>query len=258
MSRIFSKNEPLICAQKFKEMYLFGVSLKDNDGNILPDSTVESFINIAIDYVEFTLNCPIFPTDMEEAVDYQFQNYRQFVYIQVPIYPIVKDSVTLVRLNFADNIGINFPPEWYKTYEVSGQIQLLPSVAALTHVMIAQAGQLLPRAITSSYAPQLLKVVYKAGLADIEGKVPPLVNQAVGLYAALYLLQMLGDISPNGTPGINSKSLSIDGMSQATSSNLSVTNNIYGATFMNYKNQLDKIILPALKRKFKRLNLEMI
>ena len=258
MSRTFSKTEPLIDVAKFKALFLFGVDFRDANGNLLPDTTIESFINIAIDFIEMSLNCPIMPTDMEESVDYIFQNYRQFIYIQVPIYPIVHGSVSAVRLNFSDNIGIDFPKDWFKTYETSGQIQLLPTVSALTHVLIAQAGQLLPRAISSNYAPQLLKITYKAGIADEDGKVPPLINQAIGLYSVIYILQMMGDIGPGGGAGISSQSLSIDGLNQAITTALSATNNLYGASVINYKNQLDKVVLPLLKRKYKRIKLEMI
>ena len=256
--RIFSRTEPLIGVEEFKKRYLFGVDLRDADGNDLSDDVIAAFINVSIDYIEMELNCPIQPIDMVESVDYKYPEYRQYCYIQVPTYPIVTGSVKSVRLNFSDQIGVDFPPEWFRVYETTGQIQLMPNVNTLSSVLIRSAGILLPRVIASSYAPKLLKIEYKAGLADEEGKVPPLINQAIGLYSALYILQFLGDIGPGGGAGISSQSLSLDGLSQSITTALSATNNLFGATILNYKSQLDKVVMPTLRKKFKRINLSFI
>ena len=258
MSRIYSRFEPIMDIARFKNNYLFGVDLRDADGNTMDDSIIDGYLNAAIDYLEQELRCTIEPRDEVHYADYYYQRYRKFNYIQLPLYPIVKNSVVGVRLHFDEDIGIDFPQEWFKVYETSGQIQLLPTVSTLSHVLIAQAGQLIPRAITSQYGPQLLKITYKAGIADENGKVPPLINQAIGLYASIYLLQMLGDIGPGGSPGISSQSLSLDGMNQAITTALSATNNLYGATIINYKNQLDKTVMKVLKRTYKRIGLEYI
>jgi len=254
----YSRTEPLLTVKKFKQQYLFGVDLRDSQGKIISDEVIGDFINFAIDYVEMELNVPILPKDITYDEDYDLAAYRQFNFIQLPYYPIVSGSVTKIDLRFSDTIKIEFPPEWFKIYEAAGQVSLLPNVSTLSSVLIAQAGQLLPRAIHSQKAPQLLRVKYKAGIADINDKVPPVINKAIGLSAALYLLQMIGDIGPGGSAGISSQTLSIDGMTQTINTSISATNNLYGATIEPYKKQLEKVILPLLKRRYKRLHVEFI
>ena len=256
MSRLYSRTEPLITVERLKNTFLFGVDLRNPNGNILPDSVLESYINVAISYLEQELRCPIEPQDIVHSVDYYYNMYRQFVFIQLPVYPIVKNSVTEIKLNFSDNFSIAFPKEWYRTYEISGQIQLLPTQSTFTSFFMTHLTSIVPIATSFNYAPQLLKITYKDGIADEAGKVPPLINQAIGLYASLYLLQMLGDIGPTGGAGISSQSLSLDGMSQSVTTAISATNNLYGATILNYKTQLDKTVIKVLKRTYKRIGLE--
>jgi len=249
--------QPILDVKRFKKLYLFGVDLTDQDGVEMSDDTLSMFLVLALDWVQMELNVPILPRDEEYFDDYDFAAYRSFAFVQLPLYPIVKNSVVEVRLHFTDSIGIDFPESWFRVYPIVGQIQLLPDVSTLSSVLIAQAGQLLPRAIHSDRAPQLLRIKYKAGIADENDCVPPTINQAIGLSAAVQLLQMLGDIGPGGA-GISSQSLSIDGMSQSISTAISATNNLFGATILQYQKLLNKSVMVALKRKYKRKSVEFI
>lgn len=252
------ERESILDVKRFKERFLFGVDLRRSDGVELPDTTIEQFLIVALDYVQMELNVPILPREEVYFADYDFAQYRNFVFFQVPVYPIVQGSVTSVRLHFTDTIGIDFPEDWFRVYATSGQIQLLPNVSTLSAVLISQAGQLLPRAIHSTKAPQLLRINYMAGIADLDDCVPPTINQAIGLTASISLLQMLGDIGPGGGAGISSQSLSLDGMSQTINTAISATNNLYGATIEAYRKQLNDMTMKVLKRKYKRLHLEFI
>jgi len=252
------ERESLLDVQRFKDRFLFGVDLRNSIGEVLPDTTIEQFLIVAMDYVQMELNVPILPREDVYFADYDFAQYRNFVFVQVPVYPIVQGSVTSVRLHFTDTIGIDFPEDWFRVYATAGQIQLLPNVSTLSSVLISQAGQLLPRAIHSSKAPQLIRINYTAGIADLDDCVPPTVNQAIGLTASISLLQMVGDIGPGGGAGISSQSLSIDAMSQTINTAISATNNLYGATIEAYRKQLKDPIMKVLKKKYKRIHLEFI
>lgn len=265
---IFSQKEALMDVETFKGMYLFGVDLRDGNGNELPDKIIEKFISTAISYIEVSLNCPIQPKEIEQYIDYDFGSYRKYSFIQTDIYPIRKVEEVAIAFNspnVEDNIDedrslvkITFPKSWYRVYENAGQIQLLPDVSTLSAVIIAQAGQLLPRAISGPFAPQLMKVVATCGIADDDDCVPPIINQAIGLYASIYLLQMIGDIGPGGGAGLTSQSLSLDGMSQSVATAISATNNLYGATIAKYEKMLEKNVLPLLRKKYKRISTEFI
>jgi len=254
----YSDAEPLLNVASFKKRFLHGVNTTDRNGNELDDEVIGQFLRVAVDYLSFELNVPIFPKDMDYFEDYDFASYRQYMFLQVPIYPIVKDSVVQVSLEFAPTVKVDFPKEWYKIYERAGQIQLLPTVSTLSAVLIQASGMLLPRAISSERAPQLLHIRYKAGLVDENDCVPPLINQVIGLIAAVYLLQMIGDIGPLGEPGISGYNLSMDNLSQNINTPISATSNIYGATITKYQTLLDKTLLPLLKRRYKRIRVEFI
>jgi len=254
----YSGVEPLLNAKTFRERYLFNVNTVDRDGNELADEVIESFISTAIDFIEMYINVPILPQECTAFEDYDIAAYKDYVFIQLPKYPIVANSVVQVRLNFTDTVGINFPESWFKIYEKAGQIQLLPNVSTLSSVLIAQTGQLLPRVVHTSRAPSILKVVYQAGIADNADNVPPTINQAIGLSAAIYLLQMLGDIGPGGQPGLTSQSLSMDGLSQTIATANSATSNLYGSTILQYDKILQKTLMPLLRRRFKRVGVEFI
>jgi hypothetical protein len=252
----FSQNVPLITIDQFKKQFLFGVDLRDQNGDAIADDVIAMFLSTAISFMEMQLNTPILPTRLIQKVDYDVVAYRQHSFIQVPIYPI--REVISVKLKFKQNTFINFPETWWRIYENAGQIQMLPDVSTLSAVIIAQTGQLLPRAISGNFAPQMLEVDAIVGIADEEECVPPLINQAIGLYASLYLLQMIGDIGPGGSPGITAQSLSLDGMSQSVSTAISATNNLFGATIAKYESLLTKTVLPLLRKKYKRISLEYI
>lgn len=253
---IFSTNQPMMGIDQFKKLFLFGVDLRDGDGNELSDETLAMYLAMSISYIEHTLNVPILPKKITQRVDYDHASYRQHMFLQFEVYPI--REICSVKLKFTDRVFIDFPDTWWRLYENSGQIQMLPDVSTLSAVLIAQAGQLLPRAISGKFAPQLLEAETIVGLADDNDCVPPLINQAIGLYSAIYLLQMIGDIGPGGGAGLTSQSLSLDGMSQSIATAISATNNLYGATIAAYKQQLDKTVMPLLRKKYKRISLEYI
>lgn len=260
MSKFYSRREPLLTISMFKERFLFGVDLRDGDGNVLPDTTIESFINVAIDYIEQNLEAPISPPQsFTEYLDYKYNEYQSFAYMQLYHYPIV--SIDSVKLIWGDptnpDIELEFPNEWYKIYETSGQIQLLPTASTLNAVILTRFGRVLPHAIPTKYAPQLIEVKGNYGICDEADKVPPLVNQAIGLMAAIYMLQMLGDIGPAG-PGVASTSIGVDGLSQSLSTAISATSNLFQATISSYKDLLHKDVLKRLKQTFKRIKLEYI
>lgn len=256
--RVSSRWEPIISVSKFKRRFLFGVDLRDGEGNVIKDSVISNFIDAAISYVEMEIDVPILPQDEVHREDFDISRYRQYMHIDLPVYPIVKDSVVNVSLRFTENIKIDFPAEWFRIYESAGQIELLPNVSSISSVIIGQFGQLLPRAIHDRRAPQLLYVEYKSGITDCHDRVPSYVNRVIGLCSAIYLLQMIGDIGPGGAPGISSQSISMDGLSQSVNTAISATNNLYGATIMQYSKELDKMAMPLLKRRYKRIKCEFV
>ena len=82
--------------------------------------------------------------------------------------------------------------------------------------------------------PHSWKVTYDHGFED--GKVPVLVNQAIGLMAAIQALVTGGGLVIGA--GIASESLSIDGISQGIVTTASAENSAYSAQIKEYQTTL--------------------
>lgn len=252
--RSLSKTEPLLDAETFVSRYLFDVDLRDRNGNTLSDTVIQSFLDVAQDYVEHLLEAPIEPQPFVEHIDYKISEYRTYVYLQLTHKPIVSIPDKGVILTFGNGFEIEFPEEWYKLYGRSGQIQLLPTFGTFQRLIFTSSGQVAPSVLYGKFAPQIIQVTGVWGLGDGAGKVQPLINQAIGLYAAIYLLQMMGDISPAG-PGATSMDISMDSLSQSTGLSNSTQGNRYGATINNYLKMLNDVVYPQLKKRYKRIKL---
>lgn len=253
--RSITKTEPLLDVETYKKRYLFGVDLRDGNGDEIEDSVIESYLCAAQDYIEHILEAPIEPQEFTEHLDYKLSEYRTYVYLQLSKYPIVE--VDEVNLSFGNGFRIEFPEEWYKVYGKPGQIQLLPTFGTFQRLIFTSSGQVAPSVLYGRYAPQILEVKGKYGIGDDEGRVQPIINQAIGLYASIYMLQMLGDIGPGG-PGVSSTSVSMDGLSQSLSTAISATNNLFGASILKYTDMLQKTIIPMLLKHYKRIKLTHI
>lgn len=83
----------------------------------------------------------------------------------------------------------------------------------------------------------------------------PLLLQAVGLTAALGILDTAGDLILGA--GISSKSISIDGLSESISSTSGVENSGYGARINQYRKRLEDI-RKVLLRRYKRMQMMVV
>jgi hypothetical protein len=107
------------------------------------------------------------------------------------------------------NDFLQFPKEWLAVQNESGIVQVAPRTGSGSlAVSLTQSGSLLPIALGRQRWPQLFEVIYTAGFeAD---KIPPMLRDLIGLYAALGVLELL-----DSTTFAGSYSLSLDGASQS-------------------------------------------
>jgi hypothetical protein len=82
--------------------------------------------------------------------------------------------------------------------------------------------------------PNLWRITYNAGFED--GKVPHMINQAIGLMAAIQAMA-LGGIQVFG-PGLSSESISLDGLSQSISTTVNAQHAAYSPVIAEYKELL--------------------
>ena len=251
----FSTKEPIITVDKFKSTYLYGVDLRDNFGNELPDEALQSFLNIGIAEIEMDLYCPLTVRPEIQYVDFMAKNYQTFMYMQLPIYPIF--SIDKVTLTYGEGTGSNdaiieFPKAWYKVHKMSGQVEMLISYSSINQLIFKQISFINPMLSGNKYLPSLIKVESQVGLSDEDGLISPLINSTIGLIAAVQTLQVLGDIGSLGGNGVSSHSMQIDNLNQnvATTSTLG---NLYKVTIDSYMKRIEAN-KKMLKKTYNRVN----
>jgi len=233
----FSRHGTLLDAATLKRRYLHGVSFTDNDGNDMPEETFTDYIIFAISTMEHKFDITIEPVQyVEEPYDYNASDYRNYSFIQLHHKPVI--SMDQIKLQFIEGEDlVTFPEEWFRLYHLEGQIQVTPTSGALSTFNLSGSG-FLPRIFGARREyPQLIKVTYTAGFE--QNKIPMIINDLIGLYASIGLLDIAGDLILGA--GIAQQSISLDGLSQAISSTSSATNAGYGARIISYNKRIEKL-----------------
>jgi hypothetical protein len=227
----------IMTADFVKENFLFGVDLRDDDGNEMPDSLIEFYIKSATRWIERELDIYLTPvTITNEQHDYHFQEYINFSFLKVFHKPLL--SVARVAIQFPLSTSVlEFDPSWIRAESVSGQINLVPTGGTISSFLISGGGSFLPMLYTNrDYVPHIISVDYVSGFRT--GEIPFDILEVVGKKAALGPLNIAGDLIAGA--GIASKSLSIDGLSQSIGTTSSATNAGYGARMINYGKEIEQ------------------
>ena len=237
-------------AETITDDYLFGIPLVDDDGNALPGTVIESWLERATAAVETELIIKIAPTPISETHDYYIDEYSEFCYLQLYNYPLI--SVESLVASYAGQDIMTFPANWIRVYKETGQLQLVPTTGSLSQVLLGQGSGMLLPLITNrlSHMPHLFNVQYTAGFAP--GTVPADICDIICMKACIGLLNILGDILLGA--GIASQSVSIDGLSESIATTQSAENSAYSARIRQYERQI-KAQMPNLRAKYKGLRL---
>ena len=229
-------------AAELIELYFTGINIHKN-GHISSDS-INFFIDASVKELEGYLNLKILPQVIEDKKDFVLNEWRNWGYVKTS-YPVRKIIKLSGQLNGVQQI--EYPRQWLTTQQIAGddvaakQIHIVPGMttgqtnSVLVYGLIPQIGML-----SYQFIPDYWHAFYETGFSQI----PQDILNVIGKLAALNLFVILGDLIL-GTPGLSSKSISIDGLSQ----NFSIGNKGYGARIENYINDL-KETMPRLKNKY--------
>lgn len=243
-NNITKRLESLITVDKLKAKWLFGVNIIDNAGNSMPDSTLQEYINTAVSMLEHDLDIPISPRKIREEKDYFANDYWEWGYFQLNNYPVI--SVESIRVEYlaeknpdtGEIVPVNvldIPPEWYRLRQHDGLIRLIPNNRFPANLQIDAGGSFFPELFRRhSMVPQLWGIEYTAGFEG--GKIPVLINTAIGLIAGIMALNIAGDLILGA--GIAGSSLSLDGLSQSIQTTSSAENHGYSAKVKEYQSIL--------------------
>lgn len=213
---------PLPTPESMKKGPLFGLPLKSFlTGQIVEDSTIETYISQAISEIEHTLNLFITPVTFSERHDYSREmQFWAFGVTKLHNSPIL--NVEEYELTFNNGIGIpgslplvKIPLEFIHVQPQDGTIQLVPAQGVtISGFIVSIYSGLGYHAFNSqaiSYWPGAVFVKYRAGFERC--KVPALLVALIENLAAYKFLSALGPV----LFPYQSTSVGIDGTSQSVS-----------------------------------------
>ena len=243
MCDLFSEDE-------LKQNYMFGIDLSDSQGNPFPRSIIIHHLNAAISYVERTLGIQIVESEETELHDFNQNDYLNWGYLQLFKCPAIE--VLDLRLTHGNDDGMVIPKEWIQLNKKTSQVTIFPRSGSSGSLIIGANGGLIGMQGRLSYAPQLWRVTYKAGLDEI----PADLYEAIYKKATIGVLQLWGDLIIGA--GIASQSVSIDGFSQSIGTTQSAMYGGASARCEEYRKDLDKRLLPTLKSYYTGLKMAVL
>jgi hypothetical protein len=243
----------LVDADFIKEVFLFGVSLKNDDGDTMSDYLIEFYIRSAQEWLERELQILLRPTTIvNETHDYVLQDYTNFGFIKLNHLPVRRVSSVSMKFPVSSN-SITFDDSWYKVDARNGIVNLVPTAGSFSTILMGQGGSFLPLLYNSVMSiPAIIEVDYEAGFAP--GQCPPDILEVIGMKAALGPLNIAGDLIAGA--GIANTSISLDGLSQSIGTTSSATNAGYGARVIQYLKQIDKA-LGALRIAYRGIQMRV-
>lgn len=240
----FSRTEPLITVAQMKKLYFFGIDLTDKKGNEIPNEVFQHEINAAVSYLEHALDIVISPVNIVgEQYDYRAVDYVNFNFLQLKKHPAIE--VTEIKAQFPNRSDlVTYPKEWYVLEKESAQVQLSPVEGSFSGLIVTQGGSYVPLIYgTRDYWPHLFSISYRAGFCD--DQIPTIINEMIGLKAAIKIFQILGDILYG--PGISSENVSLDGASVSRGLAASGIYSVFGARIKGYQDSLDNSLKVVQK-----------
>ena len=241
------RTESYLTVKQLKERFLYGVIIKDNDGNIMPDRILQDYIDSAASVIEQYLDINITPVTYEgnpvdggsaEQQNHIPPNYDNWGYMQLNNTPVI--DIKSIKAVFPIQGVLEIPKSWFKLQKRSGQLNLIAVAGSFSAFGIsgsggAGSGVLLPQLLnTRTNVPLLWQIEYTAGFRD--GEIPKSINRAIGLIAATSALAIAGDLVIGA--GIAGTAISIDGLAESIQTTSSAENHAYSAKVNQYLQEL--------------------
>lgn len=232
----FNRYETLLSLQQLKSKYLFGIRFVDQNGTTMDDSVFNDAILDAISQFEHEFNLTLTPTTYTQKIDYDFNDYQKYSYIQLNHRPVISLESLHIEL-IRNQTLVNFPDEWIRLYSESGQVQVTPTSGTISGFAVGNSGFLpLFYGVTRNF-PQMIVAEYTSGFE--QDKIPKFINQLIGYMASIPLLIIAGDLLYG--PGIASRSINADGLSQNTSYTSTKDAGAYGARIFEYQKKIAEL-----------------
>lgn len=243
-SGLVTRIETLITPEHLKSRYLKGVDIDDYTSDELKDE-----IMMAINEFELLSGLTVNPVQHSEVLPFDGSLYRSFVYTKTNNGPI--QSVQSFTIESSDEKVIYPLPVIWLDMRLAHrrQINIIPLLTANTissaNVGLVGGGAgafLFLRALGNiHWMPAFWRITYTAGICKEEGKMPVVVNQVIGMTAAIEILS-----AKQNQIVFTSQSLSQDSISQSSG----------GAGTQTYQPRIDALtekrdtLMKKIKSKF--------
>lgn len=247
---VYRKDDSLIIsAEELTATYFFGIGIKDQLGNVMPNNTINNYIKSAQLELEHFLDIKLNKQIVREKFDFFRDDWYHWGFIPTT-YPVNK---AFSLDGFVNTIRqIQYPDQWLSVRTSNNglyrrQIHIIPNQDSPT----TNSNSVVYSGITPHMGflhnrtiPNYWEAVYCTGFDEVP---MDLVN-FVGKLAAINIFHILGDLILGA--GIASQSIGIDGLSQSISTTSSATNAGYGSRITGYLADLKKM-KPELKSYYK-------
>lgn len=222
---------------EIKQLYLYGINLQ-KDGKELPDEVIENYINSSVEMIENYLQIKLKKQVITENKDFIGSDWEAWGIIRLS-YPVVCPLGLIGFLGTTKQV--TYPSTWLSSKKNSDGksysriINLVPNTNSQSSEMIVFSGIMPNLRSYGDYKsiPNYWQAKYITGF----DKVPEDLRNVIGKYTALNVLALAGDFLQR-TPGQSSGSISLDGLSQSTSTFASSTGSIFGARIKQYSDEL--------------------
>lgn len=213
VTSLFRRVEPLITPEKMISKYLKKIDLSEYD-----DEELQDFINDAMNEVELLTDLYLTPIQMKQRIPFDRQAYKAFVFMKLDEGPVMSVEEVLIESSNGENI-YKLPATWIDAgFFRNRQVNLIPilsifGAAGLQDGQASNSGLIFIQAVNNfNWLPAFYTVTYTVGVCREEGQLPSVLNQIVGITAALEILSNKASQNAN-----TSVSYSQDGISQASS-----------------------------------------
>jgi len=239
-------------ANWLRQTYFFGIPMTDSNGNPISDDVIEFYIKKAIYELEDALHIKILPQKVIERKDFRQEAWKNFNSIRLNHTPIRK--INSIKMRAATLEWVELPLDWVVIQDpLNGIISIVPVLGQLTGVKVSTiTAFLLPVLHGGVWFPSIWEVEYECGFDDI----PEDIADAVGMIASIQLFNIFGDLVIGA--GIANISMGLDGLSLSVGTTASAENAAYSARIREYERQLEKMTMPALKTRYKKLSFVII
>ena len=237
------RGRSILSPSELKDLYFFGVPLIDQQGNVMSDQTISTYIQSAQEEIEHYLDIKLNKQIFKENLDFSRSDWMQWGFLRTT-YPVNEVFTLNGFVNKVQQVQV--PNEWLSIKKASRSnmkfrqvhVVAVGSTIGVSHNMIYNG--VAPFAfLNNAHIPNYWEVEYCTGF-DV---IPKDLLNFIGKLAAVNIFHIMGDLILGA--GIASQSIGIDGLSQSISTTSSATNAGYGARVGGYlddlKNSLPKI-----------------